>query len=83
MERVLLGGLQNNLEIYVVLVASEQLVLYYALGLGLPIVHNIERGARARVGGTSMTKEQQPTTHNAKRGAHSMCRERSETGSSP
>ena len=33
-KRVLLGGWQNNLEIYIVLVASEQLVLYYALGLG-------------------------------------------------
>ena len=30
-----------------------------------------------------MTKEPQPTTHNAERGAHGTCRERSETGSSP
>ena len=29
-----------------------------------------------------MTKEPQPTTHNAERGARGMCRERSETGSS-
>ena len=30
-----------------------------------------------------MIEEPQPTTHNAERGAHSMCRERSETGSFP
>ena len=30
-----------------------------------------------------MTKEPQLTTHNVERGAHSTCRERSETGSSP
>ena len=30
-----------------------------------------------------MAKEPQPTTHNAERGAHGTCRERSETGSSP
>ena len=30
-----------------------------------------------------MTKEPQPTTHNAKREARGMCRERSGTGSSP
>ena len=30
-----------------------------------------------------MTKGPQPTTHNAERGAHSTCREKSETGSSP
>ena len=30
-----------------------------------------------------MTKESQPTTHNVEREAHSTCRERSETGSSP
>ena len=30
-----------------------------------------------------MTKEPQPTTHNVERRAHSMCRERSETGFSP
>ena len=29
-----------------------------------------------------MTKEPQPTTHNAERGARSMCREEPETGSS-
>ena len=29
-----------------------------------------------------MTKEPQPTTHNAERGARGTCRERSETGSS-
>ena len=29
-----------------------------------------------------MTKEPQPTTHNAERGAHSMCREEPETGPS-
>ena len=56
---MLLGSWQNNLEIYIVLVASEQLVLYWALSLGWPIVHNIERGARARVGGTGVTKEPQ------------------------
>ena len=64
---MLLSGWQNNLEIYVVLVASEQLVLYWALGLGYPIVHNIERGAHARVGGTGVTKEPQLTTHNIER----------------
>jgi len=30
-----------------------------------------------------MTKEPQPTTHNAERGARDTCRERLETGSSP
>ena len=30
-----------------------------------------------------MTKEPQPTTHNAEHGARGTCRERSETGSSP
>ena len=30
-----------------------------------------------------MTKESQPTTHNAECGAHNTCRERSETGFSP
>ena len=30
-----------------------------------------------------MPEEPQPTTHNAERGAHSTCRERSETGFSP
>ena len=30
-----------------------------------------------------MTKEPQPTTHNAERGARSTCRERSETEFSP
>ena len=30
-----------------------------------------------------MTKELQPTTHNAEHEARSMCRERSETGFSP
>ena len=30
-----------------------------------------------------MTKEQQPTTHNAERGARGTCREGSETGSFP
>ena len=29
-----------------------------------------------------MTKEPQPTTHNAERGARGTCKERSETGSS-
>ena len=80
---MLLSGWQNNLEIYVVLVASEQFVLYWALGLGYPIVNNVERGAHARVGGIGMTKEPQPTTHNAERRARSTCRERSETGSFP
>ena len=80
---MLLGGSRNNLEIYIVYVASEQLVLYWALGLGQPIVHNVEREARAHVGGIGVTKEPQPTTHNAERGARSTCRERLETGSSP
>ena len=40
-------------------------------------------GAHARVGGTGVTKEPWPTTHNVVHGARSTCRERSETGSSP
>ena len=42
----------------------------------------MERGARARVGGIGVTKEPQPTTHNAE-GRHSCtCREEPETGPS-
>ena len=38
----------------------------------------MERGTRACVGGTGVTKEPLPTTHNAERGARSMCREEPE-----
>ena len=48
----------------------------------MPVNHNVERGARARVGEIGVAKEPLPTTHNIEARRSCTCREEPETGPS-